>query len=261
MLAYTDNYLESKNITRLSERYAAYKQFETNSKALDSKISTVQINSKYSKTDADEIKKLMKVLRFETVHETALNPDAESLVKDLLKKPRSMEPFEFMTTSRINTLDLEAIRTNVGNLVSGADVVKAKFTGEPLFVNFIQDRSLSMLSNVNNKLRYGFYDSIFDLNESELGKLRYRNPEYLGAAADELLRIIGKRDINPNELLHLAETRDGLEELYKAYYSVADRMMFANLVADQGIDVKDFILKSKRKHKCINLLSKVGSTN
>ena len=250
--AYTENYLKKNAVKTLGGKYAEYQKMETESKALQKKISDLKLDGKYTKEQAAEIKKLMMVLLFEAEHETALNPDKASITKDILKKPYSSEPFEFMSGAQISSLELEKLRTGEGNLVSGTDVIKSKFTGNPIYVNYIRDRSLSMLSNVNNKLTCGFYDSVFDLNENELGKLQYRNPEYVAKAAAELLHVLSTGDVSHADLLKLAESRDGLEELYKAYYSVGDRMMLAHLIAEKKVDLTA---------KSVHLESEVKSAN
>ncbi len=234
MSAYTKNYMRSKGIKTTKQAYAFYKKVELQAKGIRKAVETLDLAAKYTAEESQEIKKLMKVLLFETLHETALNYDTASIAGDILKVANTPQPFEFMSFVRDADKLANGERLVDGNLVSGVQHLVNKFDGNPIYVSFIRDKALSLLSEVTNKLNYGFYDSVFDLNEKEFGKVQFRTAKYVAAAAEELLPLLGVTDVTKQQLFDLANSRVGMEELYKAHYGIHQRELLRKKYACQN---------------------------
>lgn len=180
----------------------------------------------------NEIRKKVHMLIFETVHETALTPDPVSLINDILRRPGTRQPFEVQVQAQID--DLEDIRTFDGNLRSGADQLSLDFT-RPTIIRYFYDRAPGYLANVDNKLRWGFYDSAFEMN-IEISAANSRTPSALAKAATRLLQLLGQIPPSHQELLNQIKDRTGQPELYN-YYSNRD----VRVVTDSDINSMNLV--------------------
>lgn len=168
----------------------------------------------------NEIRKLVRVLIFETLHETALSPDPESFAQDVSRFPGKTQPFEVQMQVPIS--DLEAIRSFDGNLKSGANQLALR-PEHPTVIKYFFDRAPGYFANVDNKLRWGFYDSVFDIND-ELSSLKSRIPATLADAAVRLFELLGLSVMPRQKLIAEISDRTGQPELYN-YFSCKDRNM------------------------------------
>lgn len=166
----------------------------------------------------NELRKQERVLVFETLHETALPPDRESIIQDLRRTPNTPQPFEIQIAAQVD--NIEDIRTFDGNLKSGANQLGLNLS-KPTVVRYFYDRAPGYLSNVDNKLRWGFHDSPFNINQ-EVASLEYRNPAILSLAARRLGRRFGHVLPSCEKLLREIRDRSGQPELYN-YYGIEDR--------------------------------------
>lgn len=164
------------------------------------------------------IRKLMNAYAFETFHETALTPDRDSLIYDLTRKPATRQPFEVQIQNPIN--DLEDIRSFDGNLRSGADQLALNLR-RPTIVQYFLDRAPGFHANVDNKLRWGFFDSVFDQKKYVVDP-QYRKPMFLAEAAHALFQYLGYENPPSLETL-MAEMvdRSGQRELWN-YFDMDD---------------------------------------
>ncbi|RYZ78528.1 MAG: hypothetical protein EOP04_29520, partial [Proteobacteria bacterium] len=225
MSAYTQNYLKKVKAFSQSQKYEAYRKMESFSQSIQRSVDHMDLSTRYAGDRIREIRTYMKVLLFESTHETALNYDSHSLISDITKIANTPQPFEYMTLAESNDRLVNGARQVDGNLVSGMQQFMERFENPSKFfeflrtktitVVFIRDKALSLLSEVVNKLNFGFYDSIFDVDEVEFGRVAQRTPENVAAAAHELLGLLGKHDASYESLLKLASSRVGMEELYK----------------------------------------------
>ncbi|OQW46435.1 MAG: hypothetical protein A4S09_05545 [Proteobacteria bacterium SG_bin7] len=177
-------------------------------------------------TDSDrenQIRKQMRIIFFETIHETALTADRESLLYDLLRTSAVRQPFEVQVQAKIK--DLEKIRAFDGNLKSGANEL-GLMLGSPTTIRYFMDRAPGFLANVYNKLNWGFYDSALDLDEN-LAKPGYRTPKTLAEAATRIFQFLGHEPPPMKELLRQIHDRGGQPELWN-YFSMKDAGIFTN---------------------------------
>jgi hypothetical protein len=176
-----------------------------------------------------EVRKMVRVLFFETNHETALTPDRDSLLYDLLRRPATPQPFEVQTRAVI--ANLEDIRTFDGNLKSGADQLSLNLES-PTVVRYFYDRAPGYLANIDNKLRWGFYDSAFAMQVQELASPEYRTPVMVAEGAERLFGILNHPSPPRSELTAQIVDRSGQPELWN-YFSIRD----SKAVTVSGIDV------------------------
>jgi len=183
-----------------------------------------------------ELRRFMRVLVFETFHETALTPDKESLISDLLRAPATPQPFEVQIQSQIT--NLEDIRNFDGNLKSGADQLKLDFS-RPTTVRYFFDRAPGFLANVDNKLRWGFYDSPFKSFNSIVPVTR-RTPRGIADAAVNLLSILGHSAPPVTTLLQQIRDRSGQPELWN-YFGIKD----ADLIRISNLNILNVVAGSE----------------
>ena len=157
------------------------------------------------------LKKMVQILVFEVVHESALMIQPEVIAKELMR-PAGPQPFEHMV-GEDSVVDIEKFRTPTGNIASGASVVEA----DPLkttSVRYFFDRSLGLLSTVYNKLNFGFYDDPDHPSDMAV-PVKYRTVECL---ADAVLILLGICEIStkPDKdvLMQLIKDRQGSHEKY-----------------------------------------------
>jgi hypothetical protein len=159
-----------------------------------------------------------RVISFECFHETALTPDRESLLRDILRGPATPQPFEVQRQTELASLEL--IRRFDGNLTSGADELGLDME-HPTIIRYFYDRAPGFLANVDNKNRWGFFDSVFDMKKY-MPDRGFRTPSAVAKAAFRLLKHLGYE--NPpsiRELTKDAVDRAGQPELYN-YHGISD---------------------------------------
>jgi hypothetical protein len=159
---------------------------------------------------------------FEVLHETALTPEPDAIIRDILREAIP-QPFEHMITKQgkpQSADDTETLRTPTGNLQSGVSTLE-NTTGEPTTIRYFDDRALGLLANVYNKLTRGFYDNP-DSPSEFVAPVRYRTPQQLLVATRELLAVLGHSDssLTDERLLSMIESRKGSEEKF-VYQGVA----------------------------------------
>lgn len=175
------------------------------------------------------MRKHERVQIFETFHETALTPDRESLLQDLLRVPATPQPFEVQVQAAIS--DLEEIRSFDGNLRSGADQLALSFD-YPTTVRYFFDRAPGFLANVDNKQRWGFFDSPFN-EQRYMPDLGYRTPRAVATAATRLFQWLGYASPPSMEtLVRQITDHSGQPELWN-YFGIKD----AAIVKVSGLDL------------------------
>lgn len=171
-------------VTR-AQRIAIYREQDAFMKALLDETNPAAV----AKEDSYErnLRKYERLIIFECFHETALTPDKESLIRDILRVPATPQPFEVQVQFPIH--NLEDIRAFDGNLKSGADQLHLNMS-QATTIRFFYDRAPGFLANVDNKVRWGFFDSSFD-PQKYMPDLGYRTPVMLATAAIRLLKRLG----------------------------------------------------------------------
>lgn len=164
-----------------------------------------------------ELRSRERILMFETSHETARTLDRESFVEDLLRKPATPQPFEVQLQAKVEKL--EDLRTFDGNLKSGADQLTLDLS-QPTIIRYFYDRAPGFLANVDNKLRWGFYDSAFSMANA-IAIPGYRTPQFLAEAATRLFHRLQHPPPPMDELIRQINDRSGQPELWN-YFSIKD---------------------------------------
>lgn len=163
-----------------------------------------------------QIRVLERFIIFETVHETALSASRESLLNDLLRGPATRQPFEVQIQGE--EYFKEKNRQFDGNLKSGADVLELGFAN-PTTIEYFFDRAPGFLSNVYNKLAWGFYESVF-VERKDPDIVRYRTPERFADATISLFHKLGfphERIPAKEVLIEEIMDRSGQPELYNYF--------------------------------------------
>jgi hypothetical protein len=164
------------------------------------------------------MRRLEQIIMFETFHETALTADQDSLLKDLLRGPATPQPFEVQIQTPVE--DLESIRSFDGNLKSGADQLELRID-RPVTIRYFMDRAPGFLANVDNKLGWGFFDSVFDMKKYVVDP-KFRKPIFVAEAAHRLFARLGyKNPPSAAQLTSEINDRSGQPELWN-YFSMAD---------------------------------------
>lgn len=164
-------------------------------------------------------RKLVRIIFFEILHESAYVPEKAAILKDLLRKPDSRQPFEYQDLSPSHLADIETRRTDSGNIASGTKALRERKGDKPVYVHYFNDRALSLLSNVVNKLTHNFYDAAHNPDDSFV-PIAYRTPEAIAKAAEELFRVLGEKSPPLSDLIELASSRAGSPEKYMKYRGV-----------------------------------------
>jgi hypothetical protein len=163
-----------------------------------------------------QVRFLERFIIFETFHETALSATKDALLNDLTRRPATPQPFEVQIQDK--EFQKELNRQFDGNLKSGADVLPL-ILSKPTKIQYFFDRAPGFLSNVYNKIAWGFHTSVF-LERINPANLKYRTPEYLAEAANHLFCIMGyPRDRIPSQTTLISEITDrsGQPELYNYF--------------------------------------------
>ena len=187
--SYNRQYCENHGCTPME----AYKQFE---KTINEVILPALAIEKQMTPHEKNLRKLMKALFFEFIHEYAFTPDRESLINAFLFKAGDPAPFEVMLTTHSGEKSIESRRMINNNLTSGIlgyvksshSSVKVKYFHDTVGPNFI--------TSLFNKLTHSFYDNKY-LAIKDLPPLEARTPELVAEAALMVMKLF---DINPEEL-------------------------------------------------------------
>jgi len=210
------------------------------------------------------LRRMFRVIIFEILHESALTAEPETIIEDMLR-PAGPQPFEHMLAFETENKEtnIENLRTPTGNVKSGISLFTDNKENRPVMIRYFFDRALSLLSNVNNKLNFGFYDDPDSPNELVV-PVDYRKPKYIVQASKKIFEVLGFTDIpSDEELLDLAESREGSKEkfVYKGVRSDAMDMMGNNQSATDPISAQEIITEIKSFNKVIYTLfgySKLG---
>lgn len=163
-----------------------------------------------------QVKRLERDILFETFHETALSATREALLNDLTRNSTVPQPFEVQIQS--DEYQKELNRQFDGNLKSGADVLEEGFF-KPTKIQYFFDRAPGFLSNVYNKIAFGFHTSVFEERHIP-DNLKYRTPEYLAQAALNIFNKVGYPEgkiPSANVLIANINDRAGQPELYNYF--------------------------------------------
>ena len=202
----------------------------------------------------DEIamRRMMRVIIFEILHESALTAEKDVIVADLIRGA-GPQPFELMVNN-VNDMpkDIEELRTPVGNLRSGISLIRPE-DNSPVVVHQIYDRALALLANVQNKIGFGFYDDPEKPSRFIVPR-NFRNPEHTAQAAMKILEIFDMGDVaNYDTLLKLASSRDGQKELF-VYKAMDADDSGEKLGTDDPTTASEIIEKVRAKNKYVHTL-------
>lgn len=190
-----------------------YQYYETTDNFLQEKILPFVQNSETDSGSEAALRKMVQVLVFEAVHESALTAEPDAILKEILR-PAGPQPFEHMLLNR-SIDNIEQLRTPTGNIASGASVVEADPL-QTLSVRYFFDRSLGFLSTVYNKLNFGFYDDP-EHPSNTVVPVKYRTVECVADAVFKLYELCGiskEKQPTRQEVLDLIVTREGSTEKY-----------------------------------------------
>lgn len=219
MVAYIALSAKKQGFKTRKQKLAFYKQMD------DFLVNTLLPNMTEPPAGASEeeiaIRRLVRVIFFEILHETALTAESHAILEDLLRGSKVKEPFEMVVSSHEELAnvrkDLESERTPSGNLVSGVAAKSMERSGKTLIVRYFHDRSLGLLANIYNKLTQGFYDST-DNPLAEVAPIQSRNPDDLAKAAMRVMSILGYANPPDTETLkNLILSKEGMPELFRVY--------------------------------------------
>jgi hypothetical protein len=165
-------------------------------------------------------KKMLRVLLFEILHESALSADRSSIIEDILRRPNTPQPFEYQSLSPHPIADIEDKRTDNGNLSSGSRQMRPFKTDNPTYIHYINDRALGLLANLYNKLQHGFYDSVYEL-KNYVVPAENRTPEKVAEAAELLLSALGAEMPKREDLVAWASSTRGNPEKFSKYKGIS----------------------------------------
>ncbi len=237
MMGYIFKLLKERNARTDAEKFAVYREVD---ELVENILEKVKLPSKPNKpsqfvNSAEEnefngkledwnneaaLRRLVRIILFEIVHESALAGDKKSILQDLLRGPETPQPFEYHSLKNGGVGEgiqsLEQLRTENGNLDSGAKKMRQAKGDGPVNVIYMNDRSLSLLSNVMNKIMHGFYDATND-PKSYIVPLEYRTPVNVAIAAEQLFSIMGEKAPPREVLMDYILSRKGSPEKYIKY--------------------------------------------
>ena len=230
MWGYDQRKFEKRGAKTRKQKLVIIREQETFVKSL-----LPQIQKSPDVIDAEnELRNQVKILVFETFHETALSPDKESLLQDLNRTPEPiiLQPFEVQYQEKVE--NLEDIRTFDGNLKSGADQLGLNLE-RPTIIRYFYDRAPGFLANVDNKLRWGFFDSVFKMKKY-ITTGRFRTPIGLAKAAERLYTLLGSQAPSLSKMVKDINNHGGQPELWN-YFGKND----AKLIKVTGLDFLNMV--------------------
>lgn len=173
--------------------------------------------------DIVALKRMTMMLFFEILHESAVNPDADSIEKELKHAPGDPAPFEHnIHQDDFDKTKIEQqLRTQTGNLRSGARVADAYDPAGIIVVRYFFDKGPSVLANLWNKSRFGFYDNPDEPNE-EMCPVVYRTPEHIAKAAQELFKLINREPLPYETMVKWGHDHAGIERKFTAYKQIKE---------------------------------------
>lgn len=208
------------------------------------------------------LRRMIRMIFFEILHESALTAEPDVIIDDLLR-PSGPQPFEHMMTKveKHDKESIEKLRTPTGNLKSGISLMGVK--NETVTIRYFFDRAIALLGNVYNKINFGFYDDPESPSEFVV-PLGYRKAENIVAAAKKIFEILGVKEVPSDDvLLALATTKEGSEEkfVYKGI-SMDDPEIFQ--YATEPISASEIVKEIKELNKTVFTIfgfSKLGYEN
>ena len=183
----------------------------------------IKIDSSLTKEETT-LRKCMRVLYFELLHEYAFAFDEQQLKQAYSHLPDDPSPFEHMVDDTFDEDQLEVLRLPNKNLRSGFSEYKKKnsyFFEEPT-IRYFMDKGPCFITSAYNKLNNGFYDTKYH-RDLTLPPMNERTPEIIAKAAlriadtifsdhpyrlDTLIAVIQSKkmlEVYPNNDLKLPE--------------------------------------------------------
>lgn len=240
--------IKTKAAKNLKEKFLIYKEMDLFIE------NTIMPNiAKLPKGSAEQdiaLRRIVRLLFFEILHESAVVADEESILSDLIRSGDVKTPYELMLLPNTQ-FNIEDLRTATGNIESGANVLSSKnLDNQSLMIHYFFDRDLGLLANVYNKLNFGYYDEPDSVNPLVVPE-SYRKAKYIARAAQMIFEILGSTNIpSLSDLEDLVLSKKGKPELfnYKALQAhEADAAK--NQVASEPLEANQAIhqiLKAKR---------------
>lgn len=237
MMGYIFRLLKKRNARTEAEKMAVYQEVDQLIESLLERVklspkpqkpasfSSIEDERKFNETmnawnNEMALRRLIRITLFEIVHESALAGDRQSLIEDLRRGPETPQPFEYLSLEKEGVgkgiENLEKLRTDSGNLSSGSRKLRTMKKDGPVNVVYMNDRALSLLSNVMNKIMHGFYDATND-PKSYVVPVEYRTPENLATAAEHMFKLLGQKAPPRKQLLDWILSRKGSPEKYLKY--------------------------------------------
>lgn len=251
MYGYINLRIRQRNAIKENERLSFFKEMD------DFIVSKIIPNIVKLPAGATEeqiaIRRLVRIVFFEILHESALTAERETIIEDLLRGP-GPQPFEHMVQpgDAHAQENIEKLRTPTGNIQSGVSVVQST-NNEPITIRYFFDRALALLANVYNKLNFGFYDDPENPSEFVV-PVNYRKPEHIVAAAKNIFNILEVTNVPSDESLYnLITSKEGSEEKF-VYRSLGDTIDKIGPSATEPISANEIIKKVKALHKTVYTL-------
>lgn len=214
MFGYDKRKAQKRGAVTRAQKIEMYREQE---KFVQDLLSKLTLDPSLPEAEIETRKQVIMII-FETFHETALTADADSILQDMLRLPATPQPFEVQAQVPIG--NLEDIRTFDGNLKSGADQLSLNLN-QPTTIRYFYDRAPGFLANVDNKLRWGFYDSVFKMGRY-ITKAKFRTPQRLAIAATRLFGLLGHPAPELKALTKQMTDHSGQQELWN-YFGVRER--------------------------------------
>jgi hypothetical protein len=199
MVAYIQLRAKIIGAKTLKQKRAFYKKMDDF--VVNEIMPNIKALPKGSDPDAINIRKLVRVILFEILHESALTSEREVIIEDLLRGPDVPQPFEHMMP-RLGIKDggTESLRTATGNLESGAAALSRSGDDAPTVIRYFHDRALGLLANVYNKINYGFFDDPAS-PAAYVASVDARKADYVAKAATAVLEFLGHENPPSHEQL------------------------------------------------------------
>ncbi|MDB5037432.1 MAG: hypothetical protein JWQ35_960 [Bacteriovoracaceae bacterium] len=229
MVAYIALRAKIRGAKTIKEKLAFYKEMDDF--IANEIIPNIHALPKGSSAEAVAVRRLVRVIIFEIVHETALTAERETILADLLRAPNTPQPFEHMMLkpASFTTESIEALRTATGNIQSGATTLGPKNAGDPLLIRYFHDRALSLLANVYNKLNYGFFDDPEQPNNF-VAPVEARKADFVVQAAQAIFEFLHYKD---------APSAEVLRDMILSKAGAPEKFVYKRLQQHEGIEERE----------------------
>lgn len=169
-------FLASKGVNALKGALVWYRK-------MDDYILELLSHTEEKETDSEldiAKKRMLAVIIFELLHETAIVPNRKILVQEFYREPGAPEPFEHVKLPGFDPQNLNTLLTSTGNLDSGFYFTMKNFQTLPKVttIRYFLNVAPTISSNIYNKLFCCFYDDPNNPSDNIL-PVKYRTVEFV----------------------------------------------------------------------------------